>query len=255
VNDTNIGIEAIQAHFQNAGLVPSLLKQFTPSALLALSYNGVSVVQPGQNLTTDAVTLVPQLQITPVNSSVSLTGNFTVAMVDAGIVGADESKGQTRHWLSNDATISGNKVVFANATNITDYTRPLPANGSGVHRYVVLVYAQPPSFAAPVSLAVGQPVGTYDLNQYANSSGLGAIIAGTYYDVQQGPSTVSVSATSPVVTSTLPGAVLSTSSTTSPSATHTARKKNGALKISGHSLWVTAVLASVGILTGVVFTV
>ncbi|KAF8522116.1 phosphatidylethanolamine-binding protein, partial [Hysterangium stoloniferum] len=217
-NDTHVGIEAIQAHFQNAGIVPSLLRQFTPTALLSLSYDGVSVVQPGQNLTTDAVKPVPQLQITPLNSSVSVAGRFTVAMVDAGIVGADESKGQTRHWLSNGATISGNKIVFTNATNITDYTSPLPAKGSGAHRYVVLVYAQPPSFAPPVDLAVALPVGTYDLNQYANSSGLGGIIAGTYYDVQQGPSTVSVSATSPVLTSTLPGAILSASSTASPSA-------------------------------------
>ena len=50
---------------------------------------------------------LPALSVTPANSSVSLSGNYTLAMVDADIVGTDESKGQTRHWLVNDVTVSG----------------------------------------------------------------------------------------------------------------------------------------------------
>jgi phosphatidylethanolamine-binding protein len=52
-NNTQLGVEAIEAHFSNAGIVPSLLKQFTPSGLLTVNFNGVGPVQPGQNLTVD----------------------------------------------------------------------------------------------------------------------------------------------------------------------------------------------------------
>ena len=50
-NNTELEIEAIEAHFTNAGLVPSLLATFDPSALLSVSYDGVGVISPGQSLT------------------------------------------------------------------------------------------------------------------------------------------------------------------------------------------------------------
>ncbi len=50
-NNSELGIEAIEAHFTNAGIVPSLLASFDPSAVLTLSYNGVGNISPGQALT------------------------------------------------------------------------------------------------------------------------------------------------------------------------------------------------------------
>jgi hypothetical protein len=49
--DTAIELEAIEAHFRAAGLVPDLLPTFVPSALLSLTYAGVGGVSPGQALT------------------------------------------------------------------------------------------------------------------------------------------------------------------------------------------------------------
>lgn len=45
-----IQIKAIEAHFSNAGLVPSLLATFDPSALLSFSFSGVGDVSPGTAL-------------------------------------------------------------------------------------------------------------------------------------------------------------------------------------------------------------
>lgn len=56
------------------------------------------------------------LAIVPANSSVTLSGKYTVLMVDADVVGTDESAGQTLHWLVNSATISGGKHVVAIVT-------------------------------------------------------------------------------------------------------------------------------------------
>lgn len=49
---------------------------------------------------------VPSLSLTPANSTVELSGNYTIVMADAGPVGTDESQGQTRHWLVNGATVA-----------------------------------------------------------------------------------------------------------------------------------------------------
>ena len=48
-NNTQLGIAVIEANFENAGIVPSLLAQFDPTALLTVSFvNGD--LTPGQNL-------------------------------------------------------------------------------------------------------------------------------------------------------------------------------------------------------------
>ena len=80
-------------------------------------------------------------------------------MVDAGPVGTDQGPGQTRHWLVNGATISGEKppsvsfpfgtyvipiggsVSDDSAVVITGYAGPGPPPGSGPHRYAFLLLA------------------------------------------------------------------------------------------------------------------
>lgn len=177
-NNTALQIEAIEAHFNNSGIVPSLLTAFDPSAVFTLSYTGVGDIAPGQLLTKERkypffsfsgptsshispeVAPTPQLLVTPANSSVSLTGSFTLAMVDAGPVGTDESQGQTRHWLVNNVILSGQFFFFLSILEsltafinlptfllgsplnvptsgglaVTEYAGPAPPQGSGAHR-------------------------------------------------------------------------------------------------------------------------
>lgn len=57
--DGTLQIEAIEAHFTNAGLVPSLLATFDPTSILNLTYDSVGAISPGQLLSKDrAYTLV-----------------------------------------------------------------------------------------------------------------------------------------------------------------------------------------------------
>ncbi|KZT42102.1 PEBP-like protein, partial [Sistotremastrum suecicum HHB10207 ss-3] len=214
-NNTVLELEVVEANFQNAGIVPALLASFNPGALLTVSFAGVGDITPGQNLTIDQVKPTPQIVVTPANGSVSLGSVFTLAMVDAGPVGFDESQGQTRHWLANNVTLDSS-LSFTSAVNITDYASPFPAAGSGSHRYVILLYSQPASFTPPANLSTpGVPVSAYDFNSYVQTTGLGPLVAGNYIQVEQGVSTISVSATSAVETSTLPAAKSLTSSKSS----------------------------------------
>ena len=49
--DVAFGIAAIEAHFSNAGIVPSMLATFTPSALMNVAFG--AAVPPGTPLTQD----------------------------------------------------------------------------------------------------------------------------------------------------------------------------------------------------------
>ena len=58
------------------------------------------------------VSPTPNITITPANSTVSLGSNFTLVMVDADIVGTDETQNnQTRHWLVNGVTLAGSYIL------------------------------------------------------------------------------------------------------------------------------------------------
>ena len=66
--------------------------------------------------------------------------------------------------------VSASKYHFRIDLTI-DFPGPLPPENSGAHRYVFLLYTQPTSFAPQGDLATpGQPIATFDVNQYATVS-------------------------------------------------------------------------------------
>lgn len=120
-----------------AQLVPQFLPTFNPSALLNVSFGGDNVL-PGTPLAATAVSSMPTLTVVSgSNFSEEATSMFTVAMVDADIVGTDESGNQTRHWLANNVMLTDDEddVHGLNYTTapITNYAGPGPAEGSGAH--------------------------------------------------------------------------------------------------------------------------
>ncbi|KAI0029323.1 phosphatidylethanolamine-binding protein [Vararia minispora EC-137] len=232
---TSLNIAAIEAHFNNSGIVPSLLSTFDPSATLNVTFPGVGTISPGQALTKDQVASAPQLTVTPANSSITLSGNYTVTMVDADVVGTDESKGQTRHWLVNGAQVgNGSNITTTSGTVITAYAGPGPASGSGAHRYVILLLPQPANFSPPSNLSSpNTPLGVFSLNGYISDSHLGQPVAGMYFTVEEGTATATPSATSPVNTASLSSVLARQTGSTSASASATGTpSKSGSSAIS-----------------------
>jgi phosphatidylethanolamine-binding protein (PEBP) family uncharacterized protein len=130
--------------------------------------------------TADAIPEVgptPTVSVTAANSSVTLDGTYTIAMIDVDVVGGDISEGVTRHWLVNGVTVANGVVANSSATAITPYAGPWPAAGSGPHRYIVALYQQPSAFAAPEGFAEPLPVGVYDFLAYVQNSNLGPLVA------------------------------------------------------------------------------
>ncbi|TFL06859.1 phosphatidylethanolamine-binding protein [Pterulicium gracile] len=201
--NTALEIEAIKAHFSGAALVPFLLPEFEPSALLSINYAGVGDMTTGQAVVKEQVNPVPTLTLTPVNSTVELNGDYTVAMVDADIPGFDVSQGVTRHWLINGAKVEDGQLSNVTANTVANYAGPWPAAGSGPHRYVILVFTQPEGFTAPTDAAPPtEVVNGWNFNQYLKETGL-TLLAANYIQVEEGESTVSAAATSSVDSATL----------------------------------------------------
>ncbi|KAG7092215.1 hypothetical protein E1B28_008582 [Marasmius oreades] len=195
-------IAAIKAHFNQSGLVPSLLPTFEPSALMTINFPEVGDLKPGQSITQAQSGPTPTISFTPANSSVKLDGNFTIFLVDADIPGSTE-KNVNRHWLVNGVTVQDNKLSNSSATAITSYAGPGPAEGSGPHRYVAILYPQPAEFVAPADFREPLGVNAMDLQQYVLDSKLGPVFAANYMIVEVGTATVTPSSTAPVITSTL----------------------------------------------------
>jgi len=248
-SNPTLELQAIQAQFQGAHIVPDLLQSFNPTALLTFSYNG-QVVAAGTPETVDAVKPQPSLTLTvPPGATVGKT--FTLAMVDPGAAGSDSSAGQTRHWLVNGVTVGDGGVLnFPTETTITGYGGPLPPDGSGAHRYVFLLYDQPASFAPTGDLATAQPIAVFNVNDYAKSSGLGAIVAASYYTVEIGTATGAVVPTTAVNTGTLPAAQSGTATGTGTGASSTVKpsaKPSGAASHKVANIGLAGVAAFVGV--------
>ncbi|KAJ9125989.1 hypothetical protein QFC24_002261 [Naganishia onofrii] len=236
-------LAGVKANFQQAQLVPQFLPTFNPSALLNVSF-GSDNIEPGTPLAATAVSSAPTLTVIPASNFSSAypeaTTMFTVAMVDADIVGTDESGNQTRHWLANNVALtSGEDGAFGlNYTTdpITNYAGPGPAEGSGAHRYVLLFIDQPSTFTAPAYLSQpNTPLGTFNFQNYLSSTGLGPIVAANYITVENGVATVTVASTSAVQSSTLVAAAAASTSGASSAMSSGASSSMGSASHSGSS--------------------
>ncbi|TFK26404.1 PEBP-like protein [Coprinopsis marcescibilis] len=204
---TEASIANIEAHFEQSHITEDYLREFDPSALLTLNYEGVGEITPGQSLAAAQVGPTPAVTITPAEGE-TLNGTFTIAMIDVDVVGADLAAGVTRHWLVNGATLQNNVVSLEGATVITPYGGPGPAAGSGAHRYIVALYEQPAEFAAPEGFTGPLPIAAMDWLAYVEASNLGDLVAANYINVEEGTYTGTAIPTSPVVAPTAgaPGA-------------------------------------------------
>lgn len=120
------------------------------------------------------------------------------------------------------------------------------------YRYTIVIYAQGGNFTPPQDLSGPVSVGRFSFSDYVQNTNLGPLVAGIYYQVEEGTATVSIPATSSVVSSTLPAAQPSSSGTSSgtssgsrPTSTSTNNNTGGAMGkvISGSSLGLAAVLS------------
>lgn len=126
------------------------------------------------------------------------TAKYLIAMIDIDV--NQNGTGTTvLHWLQPDMTLNAQtQLLSVNAANTTAantaaaYLSPGPPPGPP-HRYVQVLFEQPPNFAVPACFrAATQQNGRlgFDINQFVTVSGLQAPVAGNFVRVantQAGP--------------------------------------------------------------------
>ncbi|KAK4703596.1 hypothetical protein P7C70_g2625, partial [Phenoliferia sp. Uapishka_3] len=207
----------VEAQYVNSGLASTSNTGFgvplKATALLTIEY-GFGTISNGAAYTVD------QVFVTPTNSTASSftsSSLYTLTLADAASLGDPDVEGNYRHFLVNGLTgaaASGANETFepTGGNVITAYAAPGPIAGTGPHRYAWLLFSQPSSFAAPANLSSTTAASHWNVSSYVSSSGLGDLIAASFFTVENGTPTGSVASTQAVNTATLASAASSAAS-------------------------------------------
>ncbi|KAF9520092.1 hypothetical protein BS47DRAFT_1387705 [Hydnum rufescens UP504] len=191
-----IAVKIVQQQFINAKIVPDEIPVFNPIGTLQLDFKAsVGVTTVGEAIAVANTTQQPS--VTAAGTFNGTSAKYTVLMVDTNYPGSSNPNGLYLHWLQNDATLASDGTITNSTAAVIPYAGPAPPSGSGPHRYTVLLYAQLANFTAP-----RRPRQIPDLASYISSAGLGTPLAGSYFTVEVGTATVSVSPTTAVDTAT-----------------------------------------------------
>ena len=162
--------------FKDPNQEPDLLRT-PPKAVLKVVYGGENEVKPGSTrLTPDQVKSAPEVTWDGEEGSL-----YTLMMVDPD---APSRKNPIRrswlHWLV--VNIPGSDL--ASGEKYAEYAGAAPIQGSGYHRYVVLLYKQADKISDsdyPVKSR-----GKWSVKKFTTDHQLGDPVAGTFYEAQNG---------------------------------------------------------------------
>lgn len=146
------------------GIIPDVIPEdFRPSTLFSVSWpqSGAEAML-GNILTKTDTQLEPSVEITPLNSTDG--GTYTIAMLDPDAPSKQDPKfGPFRHWVTQGLRPPTTSEIVAAASTgrdlgdplteplsasttkpaITPYRPPGPGSGTGMHRYVFLLFKEP----------------------------------------------------------------------------------------------------------------
>ncbi|KAJ7068489.1 PEBP-like protein [Mycena amicta] len=201
--------------FSQAGIVPSIIPIFQPSAVIDVVYTDPTTqkvidVTLGTNLTVQQTQNMPKFLLTPVSSTTSQ--EYVIALFDPDApTPQNTSLAQFRHYLAGGYQQGGDGALTNGTPALTEYVPPGPPAGSDPHRYLVLVFAQSSDFDTKASSIVNAstPRTNFNITAFSHQLGLGAPIAGSFWftgpEVASLPS-VSTSANSSTATGAPSGA-------------------------------------------------
>ncbi|WAQ91414.1 hypothetical protein PtA15_14A298 [Puccinia triticina] len=157
----------------------------------------------GKSYSAEDVKTLPTITVMPADPTAFKAPNaFTLMLADANALGNPDKEGNYRHFLENGATFGdagadgGMAMNVGSGTVVTNYAGPGPLPNTGEHRYAWMLFAQPSKFAAPSNLtAAGTAPGHWYVNGYVASSGLGDLLAASFFTVENGHATFPHNAT------------------------------------------------------------
>ncbi|CAD7067010.1 unnamed protein product [Tilletia caries] len=186
VDSTAESVAAAIVNFQAQNLTPNPVPSnvFQPIAALTVTYPQAGIVSVGQKVEKNAVQDQPtwSLNVTSSQASQFKSKLFSIIVADPGAPTQNYNGLVVRHCLGNNFTIGSDGVLKNTTALVTRYFGPAPPAGSGPHRYMHLVVAQPSNFRAPSELS--QPntplVTDWNLSDYFKEANLGNVVAASF---------------------------------------------------------------------------
>ncbi|CAH1284670.1 unnamed protein product [Diabrotica balteata] len=149
-----------------------------PDKLLQVTYKADKKVELGNELTPTQVLEQPQLTYEGEDNSF-----YTLILTDPDAPSRSNPKSREwNHWLV--VNIPGSKI--SQGETISHYVGSAPPKGSGLHRYVFLLYKQPEKlkFDEPKHGPTDGNRGKFNTENFAKKYKLGKPIAGNFFQAQ-----------------------------------------------------------------------
>ncbi|KAL2060771.1 hypothetical protein VTL71DRAFT_9413 [Oculimacula yallundae] len=243
------------SEFVTAAIVPEVLAAFNPSVSFYVSYRSAdgdaALLHPGAKLTTAEAKAPLELSVDNIGNATNITSTtrYIVYMIGPDVPSrSTPTSRNVRHYLAGNFTISpqnssllATASLFTNSTVATnEYAAPAPSAGTISHRYIYLLYTQPPALNSKSFESLGFNASAragFNLTAFRILAGLGPSIGGTFFE------------TDTEANSTSRG--LSTGTSTSPSSTRKVNNTSSAMKLGGgagsaYELLITAGTAVMG---------
>ncbi|XP_050667757.1 protein D2-like isoform X2 [Leptidea sinapis] len=173
-----IGRAMATSVFEANGIVPDVIPK-APADTVQVSYPSGVTVSQGNELTPTKVKDVPKVLYTA-----NPDDFYTLAMTDPDAPSRKEPKfREWHHWLVGN--IPGDNVGAGET--LSAYVGSGPPEGTGLHRYVFLVYKQPGklTFDEPrLTNTSADNRGGFSIAKFAKKYNLGDPIAGNFYQAQ-----------------------------------------------------------------------
>ncbi|KAF0504534.1 protein D2-like isoform X1 [Gigaspora margarita] len=132
-------MESIASSLKQHAIIPDVVDEFVPEALLDITYDGKKV-ELGNKFTMAETNKAPKVNFAHSGSETDNKSRFTLMMVDPDAPSRKKPDcREWRHWVVGNIPSDGN---LSEATNLDSYQGPSPPPGSGHHRYVFLLYRQ-----------------------------------------------------------------------------------------------------------------
>lgn len=166
----------VQALFKEHCIVPDVLTT-APSELLDIKYPNGTSVDIGKELTPTQVKDKPVVKWTPKDNEY-----YTLALVDPDAPSRESPKfREWHHWLVGN--IFGSDMSKGDI--LSDYIGSGPPKGTGLHRYVFILYKQQEkidfSKLPKLPSNSGDKRGMFSIAKFAQQYKLGVPIAGNFY--------------------------------------------------------------------------
>ncbi|XP_028030844.1 protein D1-like [Bombyx mandarina] len=169
----------VQTMFQKHCIVPDIITT-PPSELLNIQYSNGINVDLGKELTPTQVKDAPTVKWASKENEY-----YTLAMVDPDAPSRENPKfREWHHWLVGN--ISGGNI--GKSEILSEYIGSGPPKGTGLHRYIFLLYKQAEKcdFSKVPKLPnnSGEKRGKFSISQFAQQYKLGIPVAGNFFVAQ-----------------------------------------------------------------------